>query len=217
VPHPRLADRVRPLPGSIPLLVGDAAHNIRSALDHFACAAVARPMRQTSFPIWSRDDPRKSAPTGTEWSETVERQLDGASPGLIKAVRAMTPWATGRDRSLWAVHELDRIDKHRLLISVAVVHTAVVFEVVPVLNPVPGMQPPTMPLALATRKWTPLEAGTVLWHVKEGAEPSPDPIRHVYDVALGEPENLRGQPVIAQLRILASHAEATMHALSQAK
>ena len=205
---------MRPLPDSVALLVGDAVHNLRSALDHFAYAAVAQPTRQTCFPIRSRDDPRKAAPQRTEWLDTVAKQLTSASPGLIDAVRALSPRETGSDKCLWAIHELDRVDKHRLLLSVAAAHTAVVFEVAPVLNPVPGFRPPTMPVALATRKWTPLEAGIVLWHVPEESKPAPDPIRFEYDVTLGEPEDVRGQPAVAQLRMLANHAETTRQALA---
>lgn len=41
------------------------------------------------------------------------RQLD-----LLRCAR-LEPWETGRDSLLWAIHELDRVDKHRLLLSVA--------------------------------------------------------------------------------------------------
>lgn len=45
--------RIAALPKSIPLIAGDAAHNIRSALDHFAWAAVSPQERgtHTYFPI----------------------------------------------------------------------------------------------------------------------------------------------------------------------
>jgi hypothetical protein len=207
-------ENIRPLPESIALLVGDAAHNIRSALDHFACAAVARPTRQTCFPIWSRDNPHKAAPKGREWLEAVQRQLDGASPELIKAAQTLTPWETGNDKRLWQIHELDRIDKHRLLISVAAANTAVLFDLPsPVLNPVPGFRP-TMPLAVGKRKWTPLEPGAVLWDVPEGSAPGPDPMSFEYDITLAEPADLKGLPVVAQLRILANHAETSMQMLA---
>ena len=205
---------VKPLPDDITLLVGDAAHNIRSALDHFAFAAVAHPTRHTCFPVWSRDDPGKAAPTPTEWRDTANRQLRGASLQLMRAVQDMSPWETGMDQRLWLIHELDRIDKHRLLISVAAAQKATVFEMHPVLNPVPGFRPPTMPLAVATREWTPLEPGTVLWRVPEGSPPLPDPTQFMYDIALGEPEDLKGQPVVSQLRILSSTAEATLRRLA---
>lgn len=205
---------VDPLPDLVPLLAGDAAHNIRSALDHFAVAAVTTPGRATCFPVWSRDNPSKTVPTPREWQDTVEKQLEGASPELIDAVKAMSPWVTGNDERLWAIHELDRIDKHRLLISVAMANTATVFNTYPVVNPEPGKPPPAVPLAIATPRWTPLEAGTVLYEAPEGRAPEPDPIGFQYDVALVEPANLRGQPVVTQLRMLAHQAEATMMRLA---
>ena len=203
---------VRPLPDSIALLVGDAAHNIRSALDHFAWSAARDPDRRTMFPIWGRED----APDAKKWQDKVCQGLRGASPALQAAVLSLQPWPTGSNSQLWYIHELDRIDKHRLLISVAAANTGVVFEVAPVLNPAPGLRPPTMPFALATRQWTPLEAGTVLWHTPEESEPAPDPARFVYDVTFGEPEDLKGRPAVAQLRILANYAEVTMQALAVA-
>jgi hypothetical protein len=57
-------ENVKPLPDTIPVLVGDAVHNLRSALDHFAYAAVAQPTRHTYFPIWSRDDSIRPLPKG---------------------------------------------------------------------------------------------------------------------------------------------------------
>jgi hypothetical protein len=47
--------RMAAVPESIPLITGDAAHNIRSALDHLAWSAVPLPQRrrQTCFPVWT--------------------------------------------------------------------------------------------------------------------------------------------------------------------
>jgi hypothetical protein len=164
---------IRPLPDSFALLVGDAAHNIRSALDHFTWAGVRDPDRMTMFPIWGTE----GTPTAKAWHTEVCRRLRGASLTLQAAVLRLQPWPTGRDPQLWFTHELDRIDKHRLLISVAAANTATVFEVAAVLNPIPGQRPAAIPLACAPRKWTPMEPGTVLWHVPEGSAPAPDPIR----------------------------------------
>ena len=50
--------------------------------------------------------------TGTEWLDTVAKQLASASPGLIDVVRALSPWETGGGERLWAIHELDRVDRH---------------------------------------------------------------------------------------------------------
>lgn len=72
-----------------------------------------------------------------------------------------------------------------------------------------------MPLSVPTKTWTPLEPGTVLWHVREGSPPLHDPARFEYDVLLGEPADLTGLPAATQLRILANHAEVTMQTLAQ--
>src|SRR5258708_5956758 len=104
--------RITALPEIIPLIVGDAAHNIRSALDHFAWAAVAPQERgvQTCFPIWNSTATR----TRDKWKKQVDSKMKGASAALIEAVTRLEPWPAGRDSLLWAFQELDGVDKHRL-------------------------------------------------------------------------------------------------------
>lgn len=111
------------VPDSIPLIMGDAAHNLRSALDHFAWSAVSAQARgtRTYFPIWSKTP----EPEPGKWRKHVSDQLKGASGELIQVVAQLEAWEAGRDWLLWAIHELDRIDKHRLLLSVAVVVTGI--------------------------------------------------------------------------------------------
>jgi hypothetical protein len=134
---------IRPLPDNIALLVGDAVHNIRAALDHFVWAAVSNPDWKTMFPVWGRN----AAPKVGEWQDEVDRRLSGASPDLRAAVVSLQPWVTGNDSQLWYIHELDRIDKHRLSVSVAAANTRVIFEVASIFNPVPGLRPSTMSVA----------------------------------------------------------------------
>src|SRR5207244_595450 len=98
------------LPECIPLITGDAAHNIRSALDHFAWAA-ASPQergRHTYFPVWTSTP----ACTQGQWRRQVGSQMRGASAELIEAVVKLEAWETGHDSLLRAIHELDRKDKH---------------------------------------------------------------------------------------------------------
>jgi hypothetical protein len=47
--------------------------------------------------------------------------MPDARPELIRAVAMLEPWEGGTDQGLWAVHELDRVDKHRLVLSAAVI------------------------------------------------------------------------------------------------
>lgn len=198
-------ESVRPLPDSVALLVGDAAHNVRSALDHFAWAAVPVQRRnlKTMFPIWGKGKEKPEGEEEKEWEEQVRRQMPGVLPGLGDAVLRPGRWPI----ELWYVNELDRVDKHRLLIPVAAAHAGVVVGIPPIFAPVPGLRPRMLPVNVTQQEWKPLEAGTVLWDVPEGADPAPDVIQFEYQVTFGEPWELRGSPVVAQLRILATWAE----------
>jgi hypothetical protein len=47
----RIDGAPKPVPVDVSLVLGDAMHALRTALDHFACAAVGTPANDTAFPI----------------------------------------------------------------------------------------------------------------------------------------------------------------------
>jgi len=111
-------ERTRELPGEIPLMLGDAIHNLRSSLDLMACALVRsggrQPTRFTRFPIeLSR--------------EKFVATLDG---GAIKAARpdladflvdTIRPYKGGDD-ALSNLNDLDLDERHKLIVpDIAVV------------------------------------------------------------------------------------------------
>jgi hypothetical protein len=203
--------RIDALPERIPLIAGDSAHNLRSALDHFACAAVPSPDRATAFPIWS---PSKGAvPTIAQWERAIDRQLPGASTGLTRAILKLEPWEAGSDHRLWAIHELDRLDKHRLLISIAVANTRIRLDdssyALATVKKFSGFSADD-PVALEPINWTPLKKGTVLLDVADGSLFGAADARFSVEVTLGEPKIFRGQSVVAQLRILADLTESVL-------
>ena len=94
------------------LFVGDALHNLRSALDHLvsACAiAHGESPGRTQFPILLKE-------TGLQ--HKLLQDLDRAGPVAIGLVRALAPTPLGNPM-LAALHELDITDKHRLILPVA--------------------------------------------------------------------------------------------------
>ena len=198
--------RMRAVPDSIPLIMGDAAHNLRSALDHFAWAAVWAQDRgtRTYFPVWGKT----AAPGPGEWREYVCRQLKGAPAGLIEAIAKLEAWETGRDSLLWPIHELDRIDKHRLLLSVAVAVTGIGLDgdsyELAVVKKYSGMDK-SGPLLLELRQWTPVEEGVVLFG--SPADFAATEATFFFDVTLSEPMMLRDKPAVTWLRLLADRAE----------
>ncbi|GAC1666826.1 MAG: hypothetical protein NVS9B4_22580 [Candidatus Acidiferrum sp.] len=93
---------------------GDLVHNLRSTLDHLAHQLVIvgsgkEPSRRVEFPI-AKDINR--------YQEEKARKVEGMRPEAVEAIDKLKPYKGGND-ALWRIHELDNIDKHRTLFSVA--------------------------------------------------------------------------------------------------
>lgn len=99
--------RVTEFPPSIPLIVGDAVHNLRTAFDYIMGAMtgeewMALPVGKTRQDIISKS--------------THYRTIERAFPSLAKfIIDEIQPYHRGQFR-LWELSELDRIDKHRLIL-----------------------------------------------------------------------------------------------------
>lgn len=106
----------RPIPDDLSLIAGDAAHNMRSALDHLAYQLVLlnnkTPSKRTAFPIFDTRPTSKGA-----------RQRFQAAIKLMRrdhqdAIKKLQPYLDKNDPGrllLSAVNKLDITDKHRLL------------------------------------------------------------------------------------------------------
>jgi len=96
-------------------LAGDIVHNLRTALDHLAqqlaligCPQLSqKELRGVEFPI---------AETLAKYEADKARKVRGMRPLAVKAIDALRPYKGGND-SLWRLHELDIIDKHRSLFT----------------------------------------------------------------------------------------------------
>jgi hypothetical protein len=104
---------VADIPLPIAAIAGDALQNLRSALDYLAHAFVAKPTRDTAYPIY---DPAKE---GTQAEKSyLAGKIHGMTPEAKKIVAGFKPHKGG-DETLWHLHELNRFEKHRLLVAVA--------------------------------------------------------------------------------------------------
>src|SRR6266850_878143 len=113
---------VKPMIAVIPLIAGEAIHNMRSALDYLAwdlmdigCVAqgitlTVTERKQIGFPIIDTDSP-------TEYEASRKRRVKGMTQAAIDAIDAAKPYKGGND-ILWRLNQLNNIDKHRLLIAV---------------------------------------------------------------------------------------------------
>ena len=114
--------RAEPMTAIIPLIAGDALHNMRSALDYLAWDLVeigslaqgitltATERKRIGFPIVDTESP-------TQYETSRKRKVKGMTQAAIDAIDATKPYKGGND-VLWRLNQLNNIDKHRLLIAV---------------------------------------------------------------------------------------------------
>jgi hypothetical protein len=101
-------------PDRMLLTVGDAIHNLRSALDFV--------MSDIEFDTTAARDPHTSFPIRDTWQGMVAACNGGLKQKAPKAVlnfivNSVQPYKGGIGEPLWALHALDIEDKHRLLIA----------------------------------------------------------------------------------------------------
>jgi hypothetical protein len=120
-PDPQVAEAikyhivsVRETPNPILAIVGDTLFNLRAALDHLAYQLALvngtrdrKILKATSFPIF--DD-------ATIYKTNVHRKVQGMSQAAIDVIDATKPYKGGND-TLWRLHSLNNLDKHRFLIT----------------------------------------------------------------------------------------------------
>tara|TARA_R110002110_G_C13459853_1_gene718110 strand:- start:856 stop:2028 length:1173 start_codon:yes stop_codon:yes gene_type:complete len=101
------------IPNDFALIIGDAVHNLRAALDLLATDLVRANGGSTKsvyFPFSNN---------GEDFDAMLERRNMGrAAPDVVDMLRALKPYHGG-DELLRGLHDLDIADKHLLLIPVA--------------------------------------------------------------------------------------------------
>ena len=105
---------IPPVPTEIPLILGDVLHSLRGALDYLACGLVPVITRNTKFPIGD---------SATNYKSRLHRVVPAMAKDALEVLDSIEPYK-GRNWILWQLHELNIIDKHRLLLTVCVVNPA---------------------------------------------------------------------------------------------
>lgn len=111
------AKEVNSIPPIVAVLAGETINCLRSALDHLAVQLVlaspggaAADIRKIQFPI---------TPASNRGKTPRERKIEGMGQNIIDAIDVLEPYKGGAGNDLWILHELNNIDKHRLLVSAA--------------------------------------------------------------------------------------------------
>jgi hypothetical protein len=151
--------------------------NLKGALDHLAWELViankSQPSKQTYFPI---------SETEAKFRSDVPNKMKGMSAPAIGAIEALRPFGGGNE-SLWRLHALNNIDKHRTLVTVGSAFMHV--DVGPPMSALfktlasqrPGFSPVEVPAfsinLQAKDKMCPLKVGDDLYIDAPDAEPTP--------------------------------------------
>ena len=104
------------MPAPLVCVVGDAIHNMRSALDHLAFAVAKRNgvskrgLRETDFPI------RKTSGAFDKAIKDGKVAIIGVA--WINFLKRIEPYCGGKCGDLYIISALDNLDKHRNLIVV---------------------------------------------------------------------------------------------------
>jgi hypothetical protein len=187
------------IPQNIPLIIGDAIQNLRSALDHLAYhfaligpkGAVA--MSRVYFPIV------KSA---TEYrSGKASGKMDFFRKDAVDYIDAIEPYGGGKGQVLWILHTLNNIDKHRLLVTALADltgHTALPSQLTKMASDL-SVSPERLKGAVigTIGKRFPLKAGDVLLAVPKGEVN--EKMQFLVNPAFAEPKIVHGWPITPTL------------------
>lgn len=111
------------------LYLGDFVHNCRSTLDHLVwqlalAGGIGKPDTRSQFPIFLEDDAfTRAAVIGSEKRKPYLHDIPPDAVEMIRRVQPFDPSFKG-DRNLhplWLLHQLDIVDKHRLIHTIALV------------------------------------------------------------------------------------------------
>jgi hypothetical protein len=185
--------RVENTPAELSVIVGDALHNLRSALDHLmlliTLANGQPPGDNLYFPVSDSvaKHAKKQKDLLAKIGSTAAIQMDG-----------IKPYKGGND-DLWRLHKLNNIHKHRLLVTVGSAFHWV--DIGPQLHnhlqkAVAGAYeiPPIPRIHLTpANKMCPLKQGDELFVDAPGAEPQN--LQFGLAVAFGEPGIAEGESV----------------------
>jgi hypothetical protein len=203
-------DECRAIPVCVPLLAGDAAHCLRTALDYLAYSLVPAvagrgPATHVYFPICKGLE---------EYRTESVRKTDGMPQSAKDRIDAFKPYLGG-DNRLWNLHQLDIVDKHRLLATTATIVTKMGFEVDAawvedslkgIIKFSPGAFPNQVVYLPAPKPLFPMKKGALLYRVAGNHETNKR-INLTFDIAFGESEIFAGNLLIETLTELTDLVE----------
>jgi hypothetical protein len=191
------------VPYDIALIIGDAIHNLRSALDHMACELVRAKGKSDDdvvFPIL------KTNTKGNFGSIIKNSKIGRAGKDVVRLIRGLQPYPGGAGSAIAALHDIDIVDKHRLLVP-----TGKVMVPFPATTIIRGS---TITLLLQDKPKL-IEDGDILLRTEDVKSlTAGDELNASFNVAFATGTCLEGEPVTALLRELADYLAQVVEAFA---
>jgi hypothetical protein len=102
------------VPNELTTIAADVIQNLRSPLDQIAYQLVLD-SRSGAPPEWNIYYPITRVPA--EYKATRNGFMQGVRQEVVDAIDATEPYPGGRGHALWQLNELNKPDKHRLLVN----------------------------------------------------------------------------------------------------
>lgn len=204
-----------PIPTEFPLIIGDAIHNLRGALDVILFAMAGSIEPRIYFPF-----PKGSPPTPDAIEESIKKaHVKAAGPKVVETIRSLEPYIGGKGISLSCIHAFDVQDKHRLLI-LAAQRAAIMIgsgQEKFLKEVLPANAPPGVVVVFDT----PAHANALTIKRAYATRDLPDSENEVnqqpdFAVTFGETVLLQGTPVLETLNHMASETEEAVRRLAAA-
>lgn len=198
-------------PIELSLILGDALHNMRSALDLVFCQLVEANNLIVacgdSFPVHATRD--RYEPGG-------KRQIKArVSPEAFEIIDSLNPYRGGND-ALWTLHKLDIVDKHRTILTAAAAFGQLLYR----HNPTPeeaaflGVGLSDMPELIIpinpAEKLCPLKDGDLVFSAPAEDFERYEGTKVLIDVAIHEPGIVESEPLGPFVTDLSSTIEKTV-------
>jgi len=186
----------RAVPTEIAIIAGDAIFNLRSALDHTAMQLWIDGGRNgrekdIAFPIFD---------SAAKYHAGKPGKVKGLRNAAIKALDAIEPYQTGNGHALWVLHELNIIDKHRLLLAIGGAFKHVAVPVTPPARVAGSGWVEAAGMFLTPQNWKcPLETGDELF-IGAPDDEFDEKICFTIEIAFGEPQVPQRDSVLKTLR-----------------
>lgn len=204
-----------PFPANLPLILGDAIHNLRSALDIKMFELIgmrAEQPKNVQFPF---------ASTAEKFEKTIkQREIYLAGNDVVSAISEFRPYPGGNDL-LCGLHDLDIADKHRLILVITGTGTINSLDFERMVPGIKGYGSVDMVFAdgvklIVQHKFRNRNERRTIWKHHPSDEYERDTQPNL-EVVFGENEAFANQPVITIVERLISEVTAVVHSLDEAR